>query len=276
MQAEQTIQAEDVFNATIIERQNVTEELAIIRVQPDAGEIPDFKPGQYTTLGLPEYDEAGNVAMTKRGKPKLIRRPYSIASSPTEDDALEFYLIVVDDGALTPRLWDLHEGDRLYMDGKCRGTFTLEGIPPGKDLVMISTGTGLAPYISMLRTYRNTGFWNKAIVIHGTRLARDLGYRAELEQIASEEPDIIYLPTCTREPADSNWEGLRGRVNVVLEPKTFTELTGDELTPENCHLFLCGNPAMIDQCEAEMQQRGFSTYHKKNNPEGNIHLERYW
>ena len=272
----ETTQAQDVFNATLIERRNVTEELAIIRVQPDSGQVPTFQPGQYTTLGLPEYDEDGNVVLTRRGKPKLIRRPYSIASSPDETEALEFYLIVVEDGALTPKLWELGEGDRLYMDEKCRGTFTLEGIPQGKDLVMISTGTGLAPYISMLRTYRQTGFWNKAIIIHGTRLARDLGYRSELEQIAAEDPDVLYLPICTREPEDSAWEGLRGRVHVVLEPERFAELTGEELTPENCHIFLCGNPAMIDQCEAEMQERGFSTYHKRNNPEGNIHLERYW
>jgi ferredoxin--NADP+ reductase len=274
MQAE-TIQAQDVFNATLTKREDLTEELAIIRVKPDSGQVPAFQPGQYTTLGLPEYDDDGNVALTKRGKPKLVRRPYSIASAPNEDE-LEFYLIVVEEGALTPKLWELNEGDRLYMDEKCRGTFTLDGIPQGKDLIMISTGTGLAPYVSMLRTYRRTGFWNKAIVIHGTRLERDLGYRAELEQLAQENEDIIYLPICTREPEDSNWQGLRGRVHVILEPKTYSELTGDAITPEQCHLFLCGNPAMIDQCEAEMQERGFSTYHKKNNPEGNIHLERYW
>jgi len=265
----------EVFNATITYRSDITEELAIIRVRPDSGQTPDFKPGQYSTLGLPEYDEAGNIQVNRRGKPKLIRRPYSIASSP-DDTELEFYLIVVEDGKLTPRLWELGEGDRLYMDEKCRGTFTLEPVPPGQDLVMIATGTGLAPYVSMLRTYRRTGFWNKCIVIHGTRLARDLGYRHELEQIASEEPDVIYIPTCTREPQASSWEGLRGRVHVILEPSHFTELTGDELTPEQCHIFLCGNPAMIDQCEAELSERGFSTYDRRKNPDGNMHLERYW
>ena len=269
------MQAEDLFNATITERQDLTEELAIFRIRPDSGEVPEFAPGQYTTLGLPEYDEAGNVQLTKRGKPKLIRRPYSIASSPSEND-VELYLIVVEDGALTTKLWQLGEGDRLFMDEKCRGTFTLDPVPPGKDLVMISTGTGLAPYVSMLRAYRRTGFWNKCIIIHGTRLARDLGYREELERIAAEDPDVLYLPTCTREPDDSNWDGLRGRVHVVLEPKTFTELTGDELTPEQCSVFLCGNPAMIDQCEAELAERGFSTYDRRKNPEGNVHLERYW
>jgi ferredoxin--NADP+ reductase len=272
----ETIQAQDVFNATLTRRQDLTDELAVIRVQPDSGEIPDFEPGQYTTLGLPEYDEAGHVALTKRGKPKLIRRPYSIASSPNEEGELEFYLIVVEDGALTPKLWHMGEGDRLYMDAKCRGNFTLNGIPENQNLVMISTGTGLAPYVSMLRTYRRTGFWHKAIVIHGTRLAQDLGYRRELEQLAAEDEDIIYIPMCTREPEDSDWDGLRGRVHHALEPEQFKELTGEALDPQTCQLFLCGNPAMIDQVEEEMQTVGFSTYHKKNNPEGNIHLERYW
>lgn len=266
-----------LFNATITERRDLTEELAIMRLQLDSGEVPAFEPGQYATLGLPEYDENGEVKLTRRGKPKLIRRPYSIASPPSDARGeLEFYLIIVEEGQLTPKLWELYEGDRVYMDERCRGNFTLDPVPPGKDLVMISTGTGLAPYVSMLKTYRGTGFWNKCIIIHGTRLERDLGYREELEQIASEDPDVIYVPTCTREPSDSNWDGLRGRVHVILEPKTFTELTGDELTPENCHVFLCGNPAMIDQCEAELTERGFSTYDRRKNPEGNLHLERYW
>jgi ferredoxin--NADP+ reductase len=275
MEAE-TIQAQDVFNATLSEREDLTDELAIIRVRPDSGETPTFEPGQYSTLGLPEYDENGEVVMTRRGKPKLIRRPYSIASSPNEAGEVEFYLIVVDDGALTPKLWNLKEGDRLYMDEKCRGNFTLNGIPENQNLVMISTGTGLAPYISMLRTYRGTGFWNRAIVIHGTRLAQDLGYRPELEELAAHDESIVYLPACTREPEDSDWDGLRGRVPGLLEPTRFKELTGEALDPQTCQLFLCGNPAMIDQVEEEMQAYGFSTYHKKNNPEGNIHLERYW
>jgi len=275
MQAE-PVQAHDLFNATLTWREDLTDELAIIKVAPDSGRIPHFEPGQYTTIGLPEYDEDGNIALTKRGKPKLIRRPYSIASSPNEDGGLEFYLIVVEDGALTPQLWQMQEGDRLYMDEKCRGNFTLHGIPPGKDLVMISTGTGLAPYVSMLRAYRQTGFWNKVIVIHGTRLAQDLGYREELEQMASEDEDILYFPMCTREPDDSDFPGLRGRVHQLLDPERFKEMTGDELNAHQCQIFLCGNPAMIDQVEEDMQEHDFSTFHKRNNPEGNIHLERYW
>ena len=274
---------EDPLNATLIERIDLNPELAIFRVALESGEPLDFQPGQYTTLGvLPPEDsgeeEADPDAKPKRrrkGRARLLRRAYSIASAPGDPRGTEFYLVVVPEGKLTPQLWDLQEGDRLFMDETPKGTFTLDGVPEGKTLVTIATGTGLAPFVSMLETYRGTGRWDRFVVIHGTRLAADLGYRERLEELADEDESIVYLPACTREPETSNWQGLRGRVHVILEPEMFQDLTHRPLKPESCHVFLCGNPAMIDQCEAELTARGFATRDRKN-PEGNIHLERYW
>lgn len=271
----------DPFNATLLSRQDLTHELAIVRIRYDDGDVPDFLPGQFTTLGLPPDPSEepappeNEAAARRRNRVKLVRRAYSIASSPLERDALEFYIVVVEGGRFTPKLWNLQPGDRLFMDRRISGHFTLEGVPDGKDLVMISTGTGLAPFVSMYKTYRGQNRWRKFVVIHGTRLACDLGYRAELQAFAKDDPSLIYLPSCTREPVGSEWQGMRGRVHHLLEPEAYQRLVGDPLDPAHAHVFLCGNPQMIDECEANLTGRGFVVKNREH-PEGTVHFERYW
>ncbi|MEQ9455481.1 MAG: ferredoxin--NADP reductase [Phycisphaeraceae bacterium] len=260
------------YNARLLERIDFNPELAAFRVAYEDGTAIDFEPGQFATLGVIDHEAAPNP---RRKGPKLIRRAYSIASAPKRKDYLEFFIVRVDEGKLTPRLWELKAGDGLFMDPKLKGHFTLEGVPEGKDLVMIGTGTGLAPYLSMFEQYRGTGRWRKIVIIHGTRLAADLGYRGDLEEAAEADASLVYVPICTREPDTSNWSGLRGRVHAVLESERYRELTGVELTPEDSHVFLCGNPAMIDQCQEELEARGWVTKGREH-PEGNLHFERYW
>lgn len=270
----------DPYNATLIERVDFNDELAEFRVKFDDGTVPDFEPGQFATLGLlapPEEqpkDDPDNPKKRKRG-PKLIRRAYSIATAPGANEWTGFYIVRVEDGQLTPKLWDLKPGDRLSMTSKITGHFTLEGVPDGKDLVMIGTGTGLAPYRSMYQKYHGTGRWRTFVLFDGCRLARDLGYKAELEQIAQDDDSFMYLPTVTREPEESDYDGLRGRVTAHLEADAFRNLTGLDLSPDTCHIFLCGNPQMIDQCEELLTAKGFVTKDREH-PDGTIHLERYW
>ncbi len=269
----------DPQNAELVAREDLTESLSIMRVAYLDQEVPDFKPGQFATLGLPEKEPevlAEGVTRRPRKGPKLVRRAYSIASPPTEKRYIEFYIVRVDEGKLTPSLLDLSVGDRLFMNPRIQGHFTLEDVPDGRDLVMVSTGTGLAPFVSMYLTYRDDpNRWRRIVIIHGTRLASDLGYRAQLEQWASQDDRLVYLPLCTREPEAGTWQGLRGRVHTALEDSLYQEYVGHPIDPAHTHIFLCGNPDMIDQCEAELQQRGFTVKGPKN-PEGTIHFERYW
>jgi len=264
----------DVYNAHLIQRRDFNESLSEFTIAFDEGGVPDFQCGQYTTLGVVEKDDNGEVVMGRRG-PKLTRRAYSIASAPKNQDALTYYIVRVEDGALTPKLWDLKPGDGLFMDNRIKGTFTLESVPEGKNLALIGTGTGLAPFMSMIQEHRGTHLWNKVALFDGCRLAKDLGYFGELSRIAQEDPTITYLPTVTREPEDSDWKGLRGRITEHLKPSAFQELAGFDLNPETCHIFMCGNPAMIDQCEGLFTDLGFLVKDRKN-PEGNVHFERYW
>ncbi len=266
------------YNATLLERQDLNEALAIFKVRPDDGNVPDFEPGQYTTLGLIDPDAPPpnpNSPASRRKGPKLIRRAYSIASSPKLKSHLEFYIVRVDEGKLTPLLWKLKPGDPIFMDHKVKGKFTLEGIPDGKNLIMVGTGTGMAPFWSMLNTYRGTGKWNKLVLLDGCRYVKDLGYYDQLTKIAEEDDSVIYLPTVTREPEDSPWTGLRGRVHGILEPENFKKLTGFELDPNTCHVLLCGSPQMIDQATENLGKLGFVTK-DRDHPDGNIHFERYW
>jgi ferredoxin--NADP+ reductase len=265
------------LNATICDRHDLNEYISVVKIASDSGEVPAFEAGQYITLGLPESsaDAVGDGPEPVRtSKTGLVRRAYSIASSPLVRESLEVFVVLVQRGELTEKLWTLYEGDRLWMSPSVKGQFTLDAAPPDKDLVMVSTGTGIAPYMSMLRTFRGTNRWRRFVLINGVRLAQDLGYQDELDAMCREDPTITYIPMVTREPEDSAWTGLRGRVQGILEPAKYEELVGARLDPAQCHVFLCGNPAMIDTVEPMLQEHGFKT-HAPRDP-GNLHFERYW
>ncbi len=281
-------------NAVLLSREDLTDTLSIVRVRPDAGVVPTFHPGQFFRLGLPKAEVSdiateaavgpaggvtagGQAAVAVRpvraGRIRYTRRAYSIASSPLVRDHAEFLVVRIDQGALTPRLWDLAPGDRLWMDVEAKGEFTMDVAPASAHLVMVSSGTGVAPFLSMLRTYRGQGRWRRFTLIHGVRYAADLAYRAELEAVCREEESVRYVPLVTREP-EGNWSGLRGRVQVALEPATFERVTGTVLEPADCHVFLCGNPEMIDSVATLLQGRGFRLDSRES--PGNVHFERYW
>ncbi len=266
-----------VFNATLIDREDLGNDLSIVRIRPDSGRIPDFIPGQFIKLGLPRAasdlpDARG--PLRERNTPRMVRRAYSIASSPRQRHYLEFLVVRVSTGKLTPRLWEIAPGGRLWVEDKTSGQFTLESIPPGKDVVMVATGTGIAPFVSMVRTCHDAPPWRRVIVINGVRYAPDLAYRRELETLARTDPRLHYIPVVSREPEGITWTGCRGRVQQVLDPATYAALTGGALVPDSCHVMLCGNPEMIVSVQQLLEARGFQA-HSTTRP-GNLHFERYW
>jgi ferredoxin/flavodoxin---NADP+ reductase len=259
-----------LLNATLVERIDLNPWLQICRVRRD-GDVGglSFEPGQFTNLGLPPRDPAH-----ASGSSGLVKRPYSIASAPDED-SVEFFVRLVDDGAFTPLLWRLGVGDRLWMDDKAVGKFTLAAVPEGKDLVMVSTGTGIAPFVSMLRHYgrHSPRRWRRFIMINGVRIATDLGYQKELEALVLDDPDFRYVPLCSREP-EGAWPGMRGHVMKALDPEFYEKAVGAPLDPEHTQVFLCGNPAMIESVEAHLAGFGFRPHSRKN--PGHVNKERYW
>lgn len=256
-----------MLNATIVKRTEVTPELILVSVKPDGG-VPDFQPGQYVALGLfGSAERPGHFPPEREAHPadKIIKRAYSIGSSPANRDSLEFYIAIVPDGGLTSRLALVREGDRVFLAPKITGTFTLEHVEPEKNLVLVSTGTGLAPFMSMVRTPATWTAGRRITIVHGVRHIADLGYRAELEGLAAEREGLEYRPVVSRDPS---WRGARGHVQSLFESGVVP------VNPATDHVFLCGNPAMVEGMEALLLNRGY-TVHSKKTP-GNLHLEKYW
>lgn len=257
-----------MLNATLVKRIEITPELLIFWVKPDAG-IPNFLPGQYVALGL--MSEAARPAhfpaetdLQQAGK--LIKRAYSIGSSPRQKDYLEFYIAIAPTGALTSRLVCLQEGHRLYMAPKITGTFTLSDVPAQHNLVLISTGTGIAPFMAMLRTPDTFQLGRQITIIHGVRYASDLAYREELEAMARANSSFRYFAIVSR--ADESWKGERGYVQrFISEGKIILDAAHD-------HVFMCGNPAMIEDTQKILEAKGY-VVHSRKTP-GTLHLEKYW
>lgn len=259
------------WNATVVRRVDVAGNVRVLWIRPDPGSIQPFEPGQFVQLGWPKPEEPDGPPPTRV---RWNKRSYSIASSPRESGAYELFLAHVAGGALTPRLFELVEGARVWCDDAPKGHFTLERIPEGRHLVCVATGTGIAPFVSMLRTYGGTGRWRKLSIVCGARDSADLAYDDELRRAAASDPTVRYVALASREPPTSAWTGGHGRVQSALEDAAFLGLTGEPLSPHDTHVLLCGNPAMIDDVRALLEPRGFALDSVKT--PGNLHYERYW
>jgi ferredoxin--NADP+ reductase len=264
------------YNATVVGREAVNAQLLVLRVQPDA-RVFDFRPGQFAVLGLrdaePRVPEADDEEPAAAGG-QLLRRAYSIASSSVEKQYLEFYVTLIASGQLTPRLFALPYGGRLFLGPKPSGGFTLDRVAPGRAVLLVATGTGLAPYMSMLRTMLVNDTQRPFIVLHGARYSWDLGYRGELESLARLRPNLTYIPAITRPDDDPHFRGNVGRIQTLLEGGVVRLLSGVPLDPAWMDVFLCGNPDMIRTAKDLLVARGFQPDRGKE--AGSLHWEEYW
>lgn len=269
---------EPKLNAVAILRNEVSPWLMILQVVPDGWDFPEFRPGQYTSIGL--FGSASRCALAEPESMapdpgKLIRRVYCIASSAANRQFLEFFIHLVPAGLLTPRLFNLKIGDRLWLSDRVTGAFTFEHVPDDANIVLIATGTGLAPYVSMLSTHLKFATQRQVAVIHGARHSWDLGYRPILMSMQHLRPNFIYVPVISRpqqEPVP--WLGATGHVQDLWRDGALEHAWGFRPRPENTHVFLCGSPEMIESMVALLAQDGFAEC-TENGP-GQIHVERYW
>jgi ferredoxin--NADP+ reductase len=266
------------MNAVVALRIEITPWLIILRVAPDGWPLPDFMPGQFAVLGLPGVAPRHPLSDSEDTPPdpaKMIRRAYSIASSSLQREYMDFYLALVGSGALTPRLFALNMGDRLWLGPKVSGMFTFDQVPEDKNVVMIATGTGLAPYMSMLTTHLMCNSARRIAILHGARNSWDLGYRAELLNLQHLCHNFTYIATISRPANESTpWTGRVGYVQELWTSGTVADAWGFQPTPENTHIFLCGSPGMIDQTSAMLCEEGYREHSRKQ--PGQIHVERYW
>lgn len=270
--------ADTTLNARVEGTMEVAPGLMIIRVVPDGWKLPDFKAGQFAVLGLPGDAPRCSMAEPEEDAPapgRLIRRAYSIASSSVQREYLEFYVALVRSGSLTPRLFALDKGDKVWLSPRITGMFTLDDVPEDNHVVLVATGTGIAPYMSMIRSQMLAHKDRRFAVLHGARHSWDLGYRSELMALERSYENFIYLPSI-RNPMDEDnpWTGHVGFVQTLWTDGTLRKAWGGHPTPSDTHVFLCGNPGMIESMTDILQTEGFAPHSRKS--PGQIHMEKYW
>lgn len=265
---------QDEYNATVVGKTLVTPDLMILRVRTDEPRV-EFKSGQYTLLGLSPLEPRSPNSVPEIVEPppdKMIRRPYSIASTRTDTQQFEFYITQVKSGQLTPRLFNLEGGSRLFISTRIVGVFTLADTPPDCNVAMIATGSGLAPYISFLRSHIMDRPNTRMAVIQGAGHAWDLGYYSELTFLADTFPNFYYLPTLTH--ADETWTGHRLWIEDILKKGILEKETGIVLDPARTHFFLCGNPRMVENVTELLTSLDYSRHTTKS--PGSLHIEEFW
>lgn len=266
------------LNAVITRKTHIRPGLALFRLRPEGWELPSFRAGQYAMLSLPGHFPRHPDATTEErplAEDKWVKKAYSISSAAEEHPAeLELYVVMVPQGQLTPRLFALEEGDRLHLLPRILGDFVLD-TPPQARVALIGTGTGLAPYVSMIRTHDAGTDRRRFAVFHGVRTSEELGYREELEARAAADPAVAYLPCIDQPESDPGWTGLQGWAQQHWQNGTFAEALGGAPSPEDTHIFLCGNPLMVDAMKELLLSEGYALHGRKT-PEGQIHVESFW
>jgi ferredoxin--NADP+ reductase len=271
-QIAEDVNAKKEYNAVVTGKIMVTPDLMILRVSPDEPR-PKFISGQYTNIGVmaKEPRSPNSIFAIDELKPDdMIIRPYSIASANHDTSNFEFYISQVKSGQLTPRLFNLQQGSRMWIDDDIFGIFNLHQTPKGCDIVMTATGTGLAPYISFLRSHLAEHKDIKMAVFHGAACSWDLGYYSELKFVESAFPNFFYFPTLLK--PDPAWKGLTGYIETHLEAGILKD-TGIEVEPDKTHFYLCGNPRMVDNMSRYLYARSYKKHSNLLN--GSLHIEEY-
>ncbi|HEY6534696.1 MAG TPA: FAD-binding oxidoreductase [Candidatus Nitrosocosmicus sp.] len=260
--------------ATISYISVLKEDLAIFRVKPNEGPVPDFKPGQFVTLGV-------NVPSEK----KIVRRAYSIASPPQQKKHFELILRWVKKpvpGRLTTQIFDKREGSEILWV-KPTGIFTINekmasGAPDNRRMVLIGGGTGLAPFISYSLYLKALGSKREIVVLHGASYVDELSYKDLLTNLEIESLDqgkgnwnFRYRASISRpqEWFNRSWSGHKGRIESFLRPRAgkdkspLEELVGETITPDNTSFYVCGWQGTVDGVLDSLIPKGFVTERQK-------------
>jgi ferredoxin--NADP+ reductase len=243
------------IEGTVVDQQRWTDRLYSLRV--DAALEP-FRAGQFGRLAL----EIGG---------EMVARPYSFVNAPHETPH-EFYYIHLDQGPLTSRLTALAPGDRVFLAPRAAGFLTLAEVPEAEHLWLLSTGTALGPFLSILKTGDAWQRFARVVLVHAVREAHELSYRDTIDALRAAHPEqFAFVPFVSREDTDF---AIRGRIPDAIQDGRLAAATGIGIDPDRSQVMLCGNPAMVADTVTVLQARGLRR-HKRKEP-GNIHLESYW
>lgn len=238
-----SVLSDKFYSARIVERRDISDDLLVMQLDP--GVDFQFVPGQYATLGVltPE---------------KHHERAYSIASAPHEK-FMEFFIELVPQGELTPRLFSHRVGDAITLRKSARGRFTLDRASGRPNHLLLATVTGVAPFVSYVRSmhqkWKSAEFIgeDKLYLLEGASRAVELGYREELERLSDEVPWFSYASTISRPWDDPTWDGETGRLDDLV--RKYADAWG--LTSENTTAYLCGHPSMVENVKGILNRRGW-------------------
>ena len=255
--------SEDKFTRQILSDVQVwSPSLFSLRCSRDSGFR--FRAGQFARLGVQKAD--GSV----------VWRAYSMVSAP-HDEFLEFFSIVVPGGEFTSELSRLKAGDSLLVDKQAFGFLTLDRFMDGRDLWLLASGTGLAPFLSILQDFEVWQRFQRIVLVYSARTVSELAYQPlidglkDLEHLTEYADKLTYLPLVTREQAPGC---LHGRITTLLTSGELEHAAGLALNPEHSRLMLCGNPQMIDDTRTLLKQRDLQLSLTRR--PGQVAVESYW
>jgi ferredoxin--NADP+ reductase len=232
-----------------------TKELYSIQVEAD---IAPFVAGQFNRLALVIDGE-------------MVGRPYSFVNGPG-NPVHEFCFTVVKDGPLTHELIKLKTGDHLYLAPRAAGFFILSEVPDAETLWMLSTGTAIGPFLSILTTAEVWQHYRNIVLVHAVRTAAELVYQDEIKGLLGQHAEQLrFIPFVSREDTDF---AIRGRVPAAIEDGQLEQRAGLEIRPENSQVMICGNPAMVSDTQHVLEARGLKK-NRRREP-GHITTEQYW
>jgi ferredoxin--NADP+ reductase len=238
----------------VLEDRHWTETLFSLRVEAPRLR---FTAGQFVRIAL---DVAG----------ERVARPFSFVNAP-EDPVMEFYGVVVPEGTLSPRLAGLKAGDRLWVADNPAGFLTVAEVPPAEDLWMLATGTGIAPFLSILRTGEPWQKYRRVILVHAARHAKELVYSDLLVELEKEHEDKFKtVKFVSRERAPRT---LEGRIPAAIKDGRLEKEAGP-IAPGRSQFMLCGNPQMLKDVTAALAERGLRK-HRRRAP-GHVTVESFW
>lgn len=246
-----------------------------------------FTAGQFVRLGIHGKDlqyfaqnhETKLITSETQGQlvdlDGYVFRAYSVASSPY-DEFIEFFSVVIPEGEFTSKVNHIQVGDSLLLNTTPFGYLTLARyqLPLPNDLWLLATGTGLAPFLSILKTIDVWQQYQRIILVYSARTSQELAYQAEIGSIKSIYGDngaaFVFLPIVTRE---ADYAGEKARIPNLIVSGKLTELVGQKLDKERSHVMLCGNPQMVEDTKEALKSIGL-TMNRRG--EGNIAVENYW
>jgi ferredoxin--NADP+ reductase len=240
---------------SVVDQKRWTQTLFTLKVEAD---LAAFEAGQF-----------GKLALAVEGE--MVARPYSFVNAPKERPH-EFYYVALPDGPLTQRLCKLEAGDTVYLAPRPAGFLVLSEVPGGENLWLIATGTGIGPFLSILKTETPWQRFRHVVLVHAVRHAEELTYRESIERLAREHAE--QMRTVSFVSRESKAGALPGRIPAAIEEGRLEAAAGVVLSAKTSQVMICGNPEMVTDTSAMLARRGMKK-HRRREP-GHITVENYW